>query len=216
MAKFPEPPDADTLRAIGPEIHTLPGSSPLGRVFFRAGSYPVAWDEFRFWGPGQSRYDPHLPDPMGRPVVGPRGVLYAAGAGSPGALAVCLAEVFQETRIIDTTDRSPWFVVFETARALSLLDMRGLWPTRAGASAAINSGAKSRARRWARLIYEVWPDLDGIIYPSSMGGNADAVALFERAAPALPSSPLFHRPLTDPSLSGPLLAAAGRINYGIL
>lgn len=216
MAKFPEPPTADDLRAIGPEIHMLRASAPLGRIFFRGGMHPASWDEFRFWGPGQSRYDPHLPNAAGRPTLCPRGVLYAAGAASPGALAVCLAEVFQETRIIDTTDRAPWFVVFKTVRDMSLLDMRGLWPTRAGASAAINSGAKSRARRGARLIYDVWPHLDGIIYSSSMGGNSDAVALFERAASAIPASPLFHRPLTDPSLSSPLLAAAGTINYGIL
>ena len=216
MAKFPEPPSTDKLRALGPDVHRLPGASPLGRVFFRAGPHPVAWDEFRFWGPGQSRFDPHLPDPAGQPTIGPRGVLYAAGARAPGALAVCLAEVFQETRIIDTMDRSPWFVVFETAREMSLLDMRGLWPTRAGASAAISSGPKARARRWARLIHEVWPDLDGIIYPSSMGGQADAVALFERAASAVRSSPLFHRPLTDPSLSNPLLAAAGAINCELM
>lgn len=60
MAKFPEPPPADDLRAIGPEIHMLRGSAPLGRIFFRGRGHPVSWDEFRFWGPGQSRYDPHL------------------------------------------------------------------------------------------------------------------------------------------------------------
>lgn len=42
-----------------------------------------------------------------------------------------------------------------------------------------------------------------------------ATCLAARAR-ALLSSPHFHRPLTDPSLSGPLLAAAGRSNYGIL
>lgn len=216
MPKFPEPPDIATLQAIGPDVSTLPASTPLARVFFRGGDHPVSWDEFRFWGPGQSRFDHHLPDTAGRPVLGPRGIFYAAGSGAPGALAICLAEVFQETRIIDTQDRAPWFVVFRTSRALRLLDLRGLWPTRAGASAAISSGSKARARRWSRAIHAAWPDLDGILYPSSMGGGADAVALYDGARSALPASPDFHRALADPALSAPLLAAAGAINYALM
>lgn len=216
MPKFPEPPDIHALRAIGPDVFTLPPATPLARVFFRGGDHPVTWDEFRFWGPGQSRFDHHLPDPQGRPATGPRGIFYAAGAGGAGALATCLAEVFQETRIIDSTDRAPWFVVFQTARALRLLDLRGVWPTRAGASAAISSGSKARARRWSRAIHAAWPDLDGILYPSSMGGNADAAALYNSARTALPAAPDFHRALADPALSRPLLAASAAINYGLM
>lgn len=216
MAKFPEPSSVFELRALGPEILHLSPATPLARIFFRRGDHPVTWDEFRFWGPAQSRFDPHLPDSAGKPIVGPRGIFYAAGSGKPGALAVCLAEVFQETRIIDTTDRAPWFVVFKTTRQLDLLDLRGLWPTRAGASTAINSGAKTRARRWSQAIYEAWPTLDGMIYPSSMAGNADAFALFERANTALPTTPQFHRSLADPALSTPLLSAAEAINFGLI
>ncbi|MFC3058396.1 RES family NAD+ phosphorylase [Paenirhodobacter populi] len=216
MAKFPEPPSAASLRKIDPDTCVLKGATPLGRIFFRGGDHPVAWDEFRFWGPGQARFDHHLPDPAGKPVLGSRGIYYAAGSGGPGALAVSLAEVFQETRIIDSTDRAPWFAAFSTSRDLTLLDLRGLWPTRAGASSAINSGAKARARRWSQAIYATWPELDGLIYPSSMGGNADAYALFERALTALPGAPAFHRPLSDPALSLPLLSAASTINYGLI
>lgn len=135
---------------------------------------------------------------------------------APARWPVCLAEVFQDTRIIDTTDRAPWFVVFRTTRKLDLLDLRGLWPTRAGAPSAINSAAKARARRWSQTIHDTWPDPDGIVYPSSMGGNADALALFERARTSSPSTPDFHRALTDPALSRPLLSAATAINYGQL
>ena len=216
MPKFPEPPDVAELRRIGPEIFRLKAGSPLARVFFRGGAWPVGWDEFRFWGPGQSRFDHHLPDAAGQPALGSRGILYAAGAAPPGALAVCLAEVFQETRIIDSSDREPWFAVFRTTRRLELLDLRGLWPTRAGASAALSTGAKARARRWGRAIHEAWPNLDGIIYPSSMGGNADAFALYEKATDALPAAPDFHRPLSDPALTAPLLAAASALNYALM
>ena len=215
MPKFPEPPPVATLREIGPDVLTLEPQTALARIFFRGAEHPVVWDQFRFWGPANGRFDHHLPDAAGKPTVGPRGIFYAAGAGGPGALAVCLAEVFQETRIIDPLDRAPWFVVFRTARALDLLDLRGLWPTRAGASAAISSGSKARARRWSRAIHEAYPNIDGLAYPSSMGGGSDAYALYERALPALPARPRFHRALADPALAAPLLAAAAAINCGL-
>lgn len=216
MAKFPEPPSPAVLRDLGAEVVRLNAGTPLARIFFRGGDHPVAWDEFRFWGPGLGRFDPHLPDASGRPCTGSRGIFYAASSVSPGALSVCLAEVFQETRIIDTSDRQPWFVVFKTVRDITLLDLRHLWPTRAGASSAINSGSKARARRWSQAIYAAWPNLDGLIYPSSMGGNADAFALYERARSSLPQLPDFHRPLTDPALNSALLSAAAAINYGLM
>ena len=58
-----------------------------------------------------------------------------------------------------------------------------------------------------------YPEIDGILYPSSMGGGADAFALFERARSALPTAPRFHRALADPALSAPLLGATTAINY---
>lgn len=215
MAKFPEPPPVAALRTTAPDIAEVPPGTALARVFFRGGAHPAAWNGFRYWGPGSGRFDPHCPDRSGRPTVGPRGILYAAGAGGPGGLAVCLAEVFQETRIVDTDDRTPWFVVFRITRRLRLLDLRGLWPTRAGASAAIATGSKARARRWSRTIYDAWPDLHGLVYPSSMAGGGTAYALFERAQSALPANPAFHRALADPALAGPLLAAAGAIDYAV-
>ena len=73
----------------------------------------------------------------------------------------------------------------------------------------------SRARRWAQRIYEAFPGLSGIYYLSSMGGNAPAVALFERARPAMPSSPTFNRPLADPTLLHALRNAAADLGYGL-
>jgi hypothetical protein len=119
----------------------------------------------------------------------------------------------QNTRIIDDRDREPWFVIFDTARELTLLDLRGIWTTKAGASAAINSGPKRRAQDWSRTFYEAYPKIDGIIYPSSMGGNADAVALYERAKSALPVRPRFHRALSGRELRPALARAAEAIGY---
>ncbi|MCE6959170.1 RES family NAD+ phosphorylase [Cereibacter sphaeroides] len=213
MPKFPEPPPAAVLTALGPEIRVLATATPLARIFLRGGDHPVDWNSFRHWGPGSGRFDHHLPDGTGAAHVQDRGILYAAGAVAPGALAVCAAEVFQETRIIDTGGRHPWFAVFRTRRPLHLLDLTGLWPTRAGASAAIASGPKARARRWSRAFHAAFPGIDGLLYASSMGGNAPAVALYERAADSLPDAPDFHRALADPALRVPLLHAAAAIRY---
>ncbi|WP_181820413.1 hypothetical protein [Paracoccus versutus] len=49
-----------------------------------------------------------------------------------------------------------------------------------------------------------------------MGGNADAFALYEKATSALPVAPDFHRSLSDPALTAPLLAAASALNYALM
>ena len=213
MSKFPEPPAPFDLRKSAPEIITLPQNSSLCRIFFRGGSHPVEWNEFRFWGPAGSRFDHHEADPAGNPTSGPRGIYYAAAKGTLSGLGVCLAEVFQSSRVIDADSNKPWFVIFFTASDLKLLDLRGPFATRMGASAAINTGAKKRAQRWSKALYEAFPTVDGIIYPSSMGGSSDAFALYERAAGAFPARPRFHRPLNDPSLSAEILNASSQIGY---
>lgn len=167
----------------------------------------------RFWGPAGSRFDHHERDPAGNPTTGARGICYAAGKGALSGLGICLAEVFQLSRVIDTDLNNPWFTVFSTERELKLLDLRGPFVTRMGASSAINSGAKSRAQRWSKALYEAFPDVDGIVYPSSMGGGGDAFALYEKATNALPSAPRFHRPLNDPGLRPEILGAAATIGY---
>jgi hypothetical protein len=86
----------------------------------------------------------------------------------------------------------------------------------AGASAAIGTGSKVRARHWSRAIYDAFPDVDGLLYRSSMGGNSPAIALYERAVDALPPSPSFHRALSDPALAAPLQDTAEKIGYQVL
>ena len=105
---------------------------------------------------------------------------------------------------------------FSPDRQVRLLDLTGLWPTRAGASMAISSGPRPRAREWSRAIYEAYPDAEGLWYGSSMCGNAPAVALYERAQDAVPRVPVFHRALAEPALLGMLEACARELGYALV
>ena len=87
------------------------------------------------------------------------------------------------------------------------------WPTRAGASQAIAAGPRPRGQAWARAIYEAYPNVEGIWYPSSMHGGHPAVVLFERAEPALPSIPDLDVPLSHPGLLPDLVRTAGSLGY---
>jgi len=128
----------------------------------------------------------------------------------------CLAEVFQIPRSIDRRADEPWLVGFELTRDVKLLDLSGLWPTKAGASMKINSGDRPRAQRWSRQIHGAYPKVEGIYYPSSMHANQPAVALYERAVTSIPVSPLFHRALADPLLLLALKNAAADLGYGLI
>ena len=201
MAKFPEPPDP--LLAMA-EMVTLGPGTPLCRIYFRGGSHATTWCQFRFFGPTQARFDHHDPPPR----VQAKGILYAAR--SPGT---CLAEVFQATRVVDRKARDPWLAIFNLTRPLVLLNLTGTWPTAAGASMALSSGPRPRARRWSQAIYAAYPSVEGLLYCSSMHANQPAVALFERAQHALPSAPAFHRALADPGLFLRINAAAAALGY---
>jgi len=50
---------------------------------------------------------------------------------------------------------------------------------------ALNSGPRPRARRWSAAIYDTYPHIGGLWYPSSMYGGTPAVALYERIEDAL-------------------------------
>jgi hypothetical protein len=138
-------------------------------------------------------------------------VLY--GAAEP---ITCLAEVFQATRTIDRNANAPWLVAFETVHKLSLLDLTGTWPTRAGASMAINSGPRPQARRWSRAVNDAYPHIEGLWYASAMHANRSSLALYERAQLAIPRAPLFHRALADPALLQRLDTAATLLGYRLV
>lgn len=202
------PPPAAALRAIGPEIHVLPAGAELWRVYFRAGAHPSHWDGFRSFGPTGARFD-HQPPPR-RPHR-TRAILYASDSGPTS-----LAEIFQQTRVIDRFADAPVLTAFRLTRDLQLLDLTGAWPTRAGASMAIHSGSRAIARSWSRAIYSAYPRVQGLRYASSMNANQPAFALYERARRSLPSAAALDLPLATPALAAPLAEAAIRFGYALV
>lgn len=176
------------------------------------GRHPVLWNTFRTFGPLKtSRFDHHLPDEGGGPRLQDRGIYYAAME-----IATCLAELFQDTRTIDRESEEVTLVGFELLRAVELLDLIGTWPTQARASMVLSSGPRSRSRLWSCAIYEAYPDVQGLYYPSSMHANRPAIALYERAVSALAPVPLVHRPLSDPALLADLDRSAQRLGYRLV
>jgi hypothetical protein len=212
MAKFPNSPGASALAEITPTLTTLPAGSALARVYYTSSAHPLAWNQFRSFGPLNFRWDHHLPTVAGEPREQGPTVYYAAADA-----VTCLAEVFQATRRIDRVYQAPWLVIFNTLRALSLLDLTGDFATRMGASMAIHSGSRGRARGWARDLYEAFADAEGLVCASSMHGGAPAFALNERAlrATLFPPHPEFHRALADDVLLDPLKHAAQALGYAL-
>ncbi len=211
MPKFPEPPPVADLAALGTALHPLPAGTRIWRTYFRAGAHPTTWDQFRSWGPTKSRFDHHPPPAQLHPD---RAILYGALGGR--AAITTIAEVFQATRTVERARRSPAWVAFDTTADLQLLDLSGTWPTKAGASMVINSGPRPRAQRWSRAFHDAFPDIDGVLYPSSMNANEPAAALYERAKRVMPAHPRFHRQLADPTVLTMLKNACFAVNYALL
>jgi hypothetical protein len=202
------PPPVASLRAIAPEIHVLPAGAVLWRISFRAGAHPSRWNGFRSFGPTGARFD-HQPPPAKRHRT--RAILYASDSGPTS-----LAEAFQQTRVIDRFADSPALAAFPLTRDLQLLDLTGAWPTRAGASMAINSGPRATARAWSRAIYAAYPAVEGLRYASAMNANQPAFALYERARSSLPTTAALDLPLATPALAAPLAVAAIRFGYALV
>jgi hypothetical protein len=207
VAKFPEPPPPTILASLGAAIRVIPPGTQVWRIYFQGGAHPTTWGQFRAWGPTDARFDHHLPPPSFQR----REILY--GALGPHAAVTTLAEVFQASRVVERTRRSPAWVAFALAEEIRLLDLTGTWPTRAGASMAITSGVRPRGRRWSQAIYAAFPAVSGLFYGSSMNANEPCVALFERAMPAVPPSPTFHRQLSDPAVLTLLKNACAGLDY---
>jgi len=202
------PPSVSELRAVPPEIHVLPAGAVLWRIYFRAGEHPGRWNRFQTFGPTGARFDHQPPPPR---THRKRSILYASDSG-----VTCVAEVFQEGRTIDRFRDAPALAAFRTHEPLELLDLSGAWPARAGASMTINSGSRSRARDGSRQIYADSPYIHGRRYASSMNTILPALALSDRARPAVPAPPELDHLLADSSLPALLADAALRLGYGML
>jgi len=212
LITLPDPPGASVLAGLEPRLCTVPVGTALARVYYTASGRPLWWNEFRSFGPLNFRWDHHVATAAGGPVEQARGVFYAATDAT-----TCLAEVFQATRRVDRVYQAPWLVVFKTQGPLVLLDLTSDYPAQVGASMAIHSGNRHRARAWARDLYDAYPGAQGIRYASAACGGAPAFALTERAlrAPLLPAHPEFHRALADDILLDPLKHAAQSIGYAL-
>ncbi len=209
MPKVPRTPALARLDGLNPDIHVLPAGSLAWRIYFRGGRHPTRWGDFRHVGPTDARFDHHL----GRePTHQIRAALY--GAEDP---TTCFAEVFQRTRVMNRWHKDPWLVGFHTAAFSSLLDLTGSFATRAGASMALMTGARSVSRDWARAFYDAYPETAGLLYPSSMYANRPAVVLTDRAEAArvIPDQPSFHRALGDPALLSLLKNVARTLGYAL-
>lgn len=214
MPKFPKPPGVNALRDIPPDITTLSAGDTVFRIVFTGGSHPAAWDAFRYFGPTASRFDHHICDASGGPHNQDRGIMYLAHGKE--AVPTCLAEVFQTSRVVDRHSRQPVLAAFALAEEVRLLNLTGYYPTRIGASMVINGGPRPRAREWAQQLYEAHPDIDGLLYASSMNGNQPAIALFERAQRAIPDTPLLHKPLVDTAFVSMLVSTAALFGYDLV
>jgi hypothetical protein len=202
VPKFPWPPAAEELGRVRPEHRTLRSRSVVARIYSRGGRYPSAWHDFRHVGPVPSaRFDHHVDGEA-------RGVLYGAGA-----LAACVAEMFQGSRVVDRVAHDRCLAVFRIVRSVRLLDLTGDWPTRAGARQATASGPRARAQAWACAIYDAYPAVEGLWYPSSMHGGHPALVLFERAEAAVPNDAEVDVPLSHPGLLPDLVRAADSLGY---
>ncbi len=211
MSKLPRRPDLDRLRALEPDIIELPAGTELHRIHFRGGKHPTLWNTVRFFGPTNARFDHHQPDEDGEGQMQERGVAYTA----PLAIT-CLAEVFQgPPRVINRDRGKPWLVAFQLQSPVSLLDLTGKFALRAGASMKLMTGPKSYSQNWSRGFYEVYAEIHGLYYPSSLT-NEPIIALNERAKPVFPPTPSFNRALSDPALLTPLRNAARELSYGLL
>jgi RES domain len=207
LAKIPSPPPPARLVEIGADEKVILAGMTFFRVYFRASRHPVTWRTFRTYGPTDARFDHHLRPPRDQE----RGILYLAVHPR-----TALAEVFQRRGTINTRRMDPLLVGLETTEELRLLDLSGLWPTRAGASMALSTGPHARTRPWSRAAYAAYPDLHGLWYGSSMDSMRGCAALFERALHAMPPAPAFHRSLADPSLRTLLEHWAAELNYRLI
>ncbi|MGO3796810.1 MAG: RES domain-containing protein [Pauljensenia sp.] len=114
----------------------------LWRFHRTRGPHSVAWDALREYGLlPTTRYDPQ-PAPAG---LHSEGVTYAAVD-----LATALAEVFQVTRVVDTTSWAPQATAWVPRRPLRLSEPdTETWALRNGAALALSAAPRRTCRHWA-------------------------------------------------------------------
>jgi RES domain len=210
---LPDPPSKEVLQAKGirdDELRPIRPSGTWWRVHRTDCAHVLAWNEFRTYGP-LLRFDPH-PEPEGDHPG--HGVWY--GGCVPGA---ALAEAFQAGRTIDRVREAPYLTSLRFTRDLRVLDVAvdsvGAWPTRAGGTFAMSTAPHAITQRWARVIVEAFPSLDGMRYNSRFAGKV-CIVLFPPAATAMPARPETSHPLTHPGLAKRIASVADRLGYSMV
>lgn len=208
-------PDPDRFPPLdGDHIHGVDSEHLLVHIYPAAGEHSLRWDQFRRYGPTRARFDHH---PEGDPAVHPHHGTWYGGLERPGgklAIATAVAEVFQDTRTVTLASRQRWMVITAPARPLHLLSLDSSWITRAGGNAAIRSGPRAQARKWARAIHHHYPEIDGLAWSSSVYPPGSALVLWERRHDPAPFAvPKLNRPLSD--LTHALVPVADELRYEI-
>jgi hypothetical protein len=157
----------------------------LYRIYDPRSKYRPGPTTFRYNGP-RLRFDHHRPGGSGAPIDDPsRGIYYAAFD-----LKGAVVEVFGDSPRVVTRGTNR-VVRARLNTPLRVLDLRGRGGMLAGPSAAISqTETRELSQAWARYFYETpgtYGRIDGLIYANSHN-YMDAVALFERAAPAIASA----------------------------
>jgi hypothetical protein len=198
------------------DVLVIKAGTRLLRVHPLGGPHPVAWNQFRSFGPTAGRFDHQHPPP--RTSRTRRVAYFTYGAD---AFIAALAESYQDGAgtigPLDLTRHAPHVSMLETARPLKLLDLSSGWVTRAGGNQAICSGSRRRAQEWARAIYQHHKaSIDGLAYASSVWGPGRCVALWEQAEDAIPNDVLAHRALNDSALVDAVAHAAKELGTYIV
>lgn len=217
MSECAPPPEPDKFPVLDPDepwVVTLPEATMVARVYNAEGKYPSHWWQFRTFGPVDARFDPHPPPPAESPEHSVMYVVPEQHRGQDSAIAACLIEVFQQQRIIHRTGNGATLALFETTRAIQLLDLSDSdWLTVAGGNAAVSSGPRARSREWARAIFAAYPHIDGIRSASSVVPDARIAALWSRCADAVPDHAHALIRLDRPELSHVIHGVARRYGY---
>lgn len=212
MPKLPLPPaDLADIGIRDSEMRTVSSAALWWRLHRVRGRHTTPWNQLRYYGPIDARFEPQNPPPG---IHTERGVWYAAATPRTS-----FAEVFQRTRSI-RLDPANYLTAARLARDVRLLDItgepeRGAWATRAGASMALATGRHDYTSAWARAICTAFPDLDGLVYHAALDGGT-AIALFHPARDAMPTSPITSRPLADPALAPRLAKVCDEIGYHLV
>ncbi len=211
MVKLPNAPNLERLNELSPSLISIPGGTRLQRIYRRGGDHPSLWNQLRYFGPTAARFDHHLRDNTGIARVQDRGILYAATD-----IVTALAEVFQQKRTVNRSVDQPWLVSYALNCDLTLLDLTGTFPVKAGGLMKLASGPTLYSQNWSRAFYKCYADIHGIYFPSSLT-NRPVMALYERVLQfkPFPVAPLFHRALNDALLLEPIRNACKEIGYDL-